>query len=135
MVGVLTELVALLRGLLGLEREFEERRECRRSVGVSPYPGSVEPPKPETLMWAEFLWRVAREAPEVLAAWITIYLFWQQLRGQKNKKGVRHVLDLRDSVMVSDSLVVRPADLGRLEAHGTSSASLKLTTPTQITAR
>jgi hypothetical protein len=84
----------------------------------------MEAPKPETLMWVEFLWRVTREAPEVLAAWITIYLFWEQLHTKKAQKGRRLVLNWSDSVRATDSF--GPLILPKLEAHGKATTRLEL---------
>jgi hypothetical protein len=75
-------------------------------------------------MWAEFLWRVGREAPEALAAWITIYLFWQELRSRNSPKGRRLVLNLSDSVTPTESF--GPLVLPKLEAHGKATTGLEL---------
>ncbi len=83
----------------------------------------------QTLAWVEFLWRVSRDAPDKLADWITIYLFCVYLYDRYGKRGVKHVVELKDVVTVSDALEVRPALLNLGPSEGRGGGSLKLTTP------
>lgn len=55
--------------------------------------------EPETtLAWAEVLWRVANEAPEMLLAWITVYVVWKN--HFKPQPGKRIEIQLNDSVRI-----------------------------------
>lgn len=67
--------------------------------------------EPETtLAWAEFLWRVVREAPETASLYIALFLFWRHSR----EKGRHLTLELSDSATASDSLTIRvPAATAR----------------------
>jgi hypothetical protein len=86
----------------------------------------MEPPKSETLLWAEFIWRVLKEAPDAALAYIALYLAWSKLHAKAAPEGRRHVLELHDAVTVTDS--VQPAILNLAPARGTSSTRLELTT-------
>jgi hypothetical protein len=84
--------------------------------------------EPETtLAWAEFLWRVAKEAPEVASLYIALFLYWQHTRKAKGR--IIH-LELSDTLALSDSVTVEPtpAILSLSPARGTGSASVALTT-------
>jgi hypothetical protein len=84
--------------------------------------------EPETtLAWAEFLWRVVREAPETASLYIALFLYWQYTRKAKGR--IIH-LELSDTVSMSDSTTVEPtpAILNLSPVRGTSSTSMTLTT-------
>jgi hypothetical protein len=86
--------------------------------------GEMETPKPETLMWAEFIWRIIREAPEAALTYIALYLAWKELQAKRRRKGVKHVLELHDTVTATDS--VHPAILKLGPAIGKATTHLEL---------
>jgi hypothetical protein len=80
-------------------------------------------PEPETtLAWAEFLWRVVREAPETASLYIALFLFWRHSREEKGR-------DVTIRVPPAIAIASMPAPTLYLSPiRGTSSAHMALAT-------
>ena len=66
--------------------------------------------EPETtLAWAEFLWRVAKEAPEVVFAYIILFEYVRSRYRPEDTEGRDLTLDLSDSVAIVNSLTIGTA--------------------------
>lgn len=79
--------------------------------------------EPETtLAWAEFLWRVTKEAPQTAAFYIALFLYWRQTR-----RAGRDVT-IKVPPATARAVMPTPAILNLSPVHGTSIASLALTT-------
>lgn len=79
-----------------------------------------------TLLWAEFLWRVVKEAPGVVFSYLVLLDHIRRRKAEPIKQGRHYRLELSDSVKVSDGLT---GAIVRLQPSGISiRARLNLTT-------